>query len=560
MAWINTGGKRIIGTFDVPNGLEGGVVEFTAWLHDNEGLEFYLATIEAPQGKGKGYGEGIGLSWFEFEGPYATEECVEDEWPTAGYRNMFGNFPTAKWTEKSGLRQPELLHLPNRGSGKNGSSDPYQFPEGMTMVVSKQPHLDAERLLRGFMEKAYRRPVEEAEFKRCLAFATDAINQKYCFQDAMRLAYKAVLCSPDFLYFIENPGRLDDYALASRLSYLLWRSLPDEKLLAVAKSGKLQEDGQLIAQFDRMMADEKSQRFVSDFVGQWLNLRAAHDTTPDKDLYPEYFCDTHVVLSGVEETEATLAEMIREDLPASTVVDSDFAMVNERLARVYGLEGVTGRHIRKVPLPEDSPRGGLITQSSVMKVTANGLTTSPVIRGVWVMDRILGNHPPPPPPGAGSIDPDTRGATTVREQLAKHSTSESCATCHVHIDPPGFALESFDVMGAWRDNYRVVTSNGRPSKETGARFDIGPDVDSAGVTFDGHQFEDIEGFREYLMSEKETVARNLTQRLITFSTGSSATFADRDRVEEILANTRNTDHGVRSLLKEIILSDLFRNK
>ncbi len=545
VAWINTGANRILGTFDVPSGIQGGVVEFTAWKYEGDSLDFFLATIDAPQGKGASHGDAIGVSWFEIEGPFATEECVPDQWPAPSYKALFGDLPKEEWTEKSGLREPQRLQ-------SDGA-------DTKMMVVSEDPHQDSARLLRSFMEKAYRRPVEEAEFQRRLSFATEAIKDKLCFQDAMRLAYKAVLCSPDFLYFSEDPGKLDDYALASRLSYLLWRSLPDDELIAAAKAGKLQSDQGLLAQFDRMLTNPKSSRFVSDFVGQWLNLRAVSNTTPDQDLYPEYFCDTHVVISSVEETEATFKKMLVEDLPVSTVVDSDFVMINERLAEVYQLDGVRGKEIREVPLPADSPRGGLITNTSVLKVTANGLATSPVLRGVWVLDRILGTPPGDPPPAAGSIDPDTRGATTVREQLAKHSTSESCASCHAYIDPPGFALESFDVMGAWREKYRAVTANGRPGPD-GNRYTEALKVDPSGTTVEGESFKDIHEFRKYLLKNEDQLARNLADRLTTFATGSGVTFADRALVEGILKKAEPSKHGLRSVLKGIVLSDLFRSK
>lgn len=551
VAWISTAAKRILKPFDVPAGAQGGIVEFTGWLHDDEGLEFYCATVEAPQGKGPDSGDAIGISWFEFEGPYATDECIPDQWPSPSYRALFGELPTGNWTKASGLREPENLRPAENGNKEEQS--------GSIMVISQDPHRDSAILLRTFMERAYRGPVETAEFERCLSFAKSAIDAKFCFQDAMSLAYKAVLCSPDFLYFVEEPGKLDKYALATRLSYLLWRSMPDEKLMDVAAAGKLSTDADILAQFDRMLADPKSERFVSDFVGQWLNMRAAHDTTPDAGLYPEYFCDIHVVESAVEETEATFAKMLKENLPMSTVFDSDFAMVNERLAKVYNLRGVTGKDIREVKLPADSPYGGFITQSSVMKVTANGLTTSPVIRGVWILDRILGTPPAEPPPAVGSIDPDTRGATTIREQLAKHSTDPSCASCHVYIDPPGFALESFDVMGKWRDKYRAVTGNGRPGPD-GNRYSDGPDVDPSGKTVEGDSFKDIHGFRKYLFDREDQIARNLTERLMTFATGTGVTFADRELVGNILDKTAPSKYGLRSVLKEIVLSDIFRTK
>ena len=336
----------------------------------------------------------IGLSWFEIEGPV----CDRRMRPGSMARQLRGSLRGSSQGKMDGrkrsAREDRTGSTSLECAEERSSPASIPTPQGMMTVATKDPHKDSARLLRSFMERAYRRPVEESEFQRCLSFATQAIDDKFCLQDAMRLAYKAALCSPDFIYFVEEPGKLDDYSIASRLSYMLWRSLPDESLIASAKAGKLQSDEGILEQFDRMLEDPKSDRFVSDFIGQWLNLRAVNDTSPDRDLYPEYFCDTHVVISSVEETEATFEKMLKENLPMSTVVDSDFVMVNERLAEVYELDGVRGGEIREVPLPEDSPRGGLLTQSSVMKVTANGLATSPVLRGVWVLDRILGTTRP----------------------------------------------------------------------------------------------------------------------------------------------------------------------
>ncbi len=571
VASINTGAKRILATFDVPDGPEGGVVEFTAWQHENDSLQFYCASLDdrlQPSLNKFPFdhpysGEGIAVDWFEIEGPFATEECVPGDLIPPSYKRLFGNLPTKKWTEESGLKKPELLHLPDLTANVHGLRSPFQEPEGLMMVVSENPREDAARLLRDFMEAAYRRPVDESEFQRCLSFALQGIEDKACFQDAMRNAYKAVLCSPDFLYFTESPGQLDGHAVASRLSYFFWRSMPDQTLLELAEKGALRDKNVLIGQMDRMLADEKADRFIEDFTDQWLELRNIFETSPDKNLYPEYYGDTHLVNSAVAETRATFAKMLKDDLPVSTVVDSDFAIVNERLAALYGIEGVKGMAMRPVKLPPDSPRGGFLTQASILKVSANGLTTSPVVRGVWVLDRILGNHPPPPPPGAGSIDPDTRGATTVREQLAKHSTAESCASCHVYIDPPGFALESFDVMGSWRERYRSFDKGEPVKKEVAGKnvvFKLGPPVDASGQTVEGSSFADIHGFRKYLLSREDQLAENLVERLITFATGAGVSFADRKEVSRIIKATEASGHGLRSVVKELITSDTFLSK
>ena len=624
VAWVNTAAKRVLAKFDVPEGEDGGIVEFTAWQREKELLEFFYATAddrlvslktkkkdakskrEAHEAFMEAYrGHGIAVDWFEIEGPFASEEAAArneptalatglnavrlapsepaasavgsrhvassssqseaslTRWPSESYRQLFGALPIEAWTKESGLRPPEPLNRPDLTANKRGLREAFQLPPDMMMVVSQQSREDAERLLRRFMQRAYRRTPEESEVQRCLAFAVEAIDNKACFQDAMRLAFKATLCSPDFLYLQEIPGQLNGEALASRLSYLLWRSLPDEPLLKAAESGELLTDAGLKHQFDRMLRDPKSQRFVSDFTGQWLDLRNVHDTSPDRYLFPEYFSDSFVVDSCVAETEATFAEMIRQNLPARTIVDSDFLMINQRLAEVYGIEGVKGLDIQRVSIPADSPYGGILTQSSVMKVTANGLTTSPVLRGVWVMDRILGKPASPPPPGAGSIEPDTRGATTVRDLLAKHSQSETCASCHKSIDPPGFALENFDVMGKWRDHYRSFEKGQNIDLEVAlrkVRYKRGLPVDASGVTEEGHAFTDIHEFREYLLRQDEQLARNLTKRFLTFATGAGVSFADRAFVESILSETKDDGYPIRSLLKGVILSETFRNK
>ena len=351
VASINTGAKRTLATFDVPDGPEGGIVEFTAWQHENDSLQFYCASLDDRlQPSIKKFpithpysGEGIAVDWFEIEGPYATEECIAEEPVPPSYKRLFGDLPIKKWTPKSGLKRPELLHLPDLTANVHGLASPHREPEGLMMVVSENPREDAARLLRDFMAAAYRRPVDESEFQRCLAFALEDIEAKACFQDAMRNAYKAALCSPDFLYLQENPGKLDPYAVASRLSYFLWRSMPDQTLLELAEKGTLSEKETLLAQMERMLADPKADRFVRDFTGQWLELRNIFETSPDKNLYPEYYGDTHLVDSAVAETRATFTKMLEDNLPASTVVDSDFAMVNERLAELYGT-GRRGRH------------------------------------------------------------------------------------------------------------------------------------------------------------------------------------------------------------------------
>src|SRR5258706_9059330 len=215
-----------------------------------------------------------------------------------------------------------------------------------------------------------------------------------------------------------------------------------------------------------MWNEPKSRRFVEAFLDYWLDFRKILATAPDANLYGDYYLDDLLSESALEETRLFFTELLRDDLPARNIVASDFAMLNERLAAHYGLPQVQGVALRRVPLPKDSARGGLMTQAAVLKVTANGTTTSPVLRGAWIMERILGQKPPPPPPSVPAIEPDIRGAVTIRQQLDKHRSLETCSACHAKIDPAGFALENFDVMGGWRDRYRSE-GEGTPEKGIG---------------------------------------------------------------------------------------------
>jgi hypothetical protein len=258
-------------------------------------------------------------------------------------------------------------------------------------------------------------------------------------------------------------------------------------------------------------------------------------------------------------------ELFAKNLPARTVVNSDFTFLNERLAQHYGVPGVTGATMRRVTLPKDSIRGGLMTQASVLKVTANGTTTSPVVRGVWIMERILGYHTAPPA-GVPAIEPDIRGAVTIRQQLDKHRADAMCAACHKKIDPPGFALESFDVMGGWRDHYRAFADGVKPEPGIGLSgqpfaFRYGLPVDSAGTLENGPSFKDIREFKQLLLDHEErTVARNLVGQLTTYATGAPIGFTDRRQVEDILDKTRDSGWGVRSIVHGIVQSDLFQFK
>jgi hypothetical protein len=280
---------------------------------------------------------------------------------------------------------------------------------------------------------------------------------------------------------------------------------------------------------------------------------------PDPALYPEY--DNVLKVAMVKEALLFFDEVLEDDLSLTNFVSSDFTLLNGRLARHYGIPGVTGQEFKKVSLPPGSHRGGVLTMAAVMKVTANGTTTSPVIRGAWVLDRVLGTPPPKPTVDVEAVEPDIRGATTIREQLAKHRQRAECASCHSKIDPPGFALESFDVIGGWRDYYRSV-GKGEPAVVNGRkmRYLKGPDVDASDVLRDGQKFKNIDEFKQLLLKDKDQLARALTEKLLTYSTGGPPTRADESEIETIVANVRANDYGFRTLVHAVVQSQAFQHK
>jgi hypothetical protein len=312
-----------------------------------------------------------------------------------------------------------------------------------------------------------------------------------------------------------------------------------------------------------MLDDDRAQRFIDNFTGQWLELRKINDTSPDRGMYREF--DDFLLWSMPWETRLYFGEMLRHDRSVAEFVDSDWTMLNSRLAQHYGIDGVHGGELRRVSLPPDSHRGGVLTHASILKVTANGTTTSPILRGKWVLEKIIGTPPAPPPPNVGAIEPDIRGSTTIRQQLAKHKTIAACASCHKHIDPPGFALESFDVIGGWREFYRV-SQDGKAKGEIPLpnyperKVWRGPDVEIGGTTAQGREFKTIDDYKALLLEDKDQLARNVARQLLVFATGADVQFADREVVQSIAARTRERNYGLRSLVHEVVQSPAFLTK
>ena len=316
-------------------------------------------------------------------------------------------------------------------------------------------------------------------------------------------------------------------------------------------------------QTGRLLADPRSDRFIADFTDQWLDLRKIDATQPDLRLYPE--AREHLKQSMLAETRAYLREMIAKDLSVTHLVKSDFAMLNQSLAIHYGVPGVSGCDIRRVSLPPEHLRGPFLTQAAVLKVTANGTTTSPVIRGAWVNERILGNPIPPPPAGVPALDPDTRGAKTIREQLERHRADAKCAGCHSQIDPPGFALETFDVIGGLRDRYRSLSVGGTLMTfafPTGwdPRVRLNQTVDPSGQLPTGESFKSLAEFQALVLRNPEALAANMVRQLLMYGTGSEPHYSDRREIGAILQQTKPNNYGLRSLIDAVVQSELFVTK
>ncbi len=555
----------VLGYYDAPS-KESQEHELVTWMNHNEIIGFNtgsLAPVANYSRKGRAMaftGPGISCDWLDIEGP------LHESWPPAAHKVLFGNMPLTEFKadEHPGVHVPVRKNIRQLGAGMNRPD----LESGLWTVQSQQPLIAADELLAAFLPKAFRRPVAEDVRQQYVTRVEERLNAGDCFETAMRWAYRAALCSPDFLYHIEasshqDANRIDDEAMACRLAYFLWNSLPDQQLAELASVGKLHEPEVLRTQVERMLADEKSKRFVEDFLGQWLKLHKIASTDPDRKRYPEF--SSYLQDSMVAETLAYFRELLDKDLDASHLIRSNFAMLNQKLAVHYGIQGVSGSQIRRVQLPDNCPRGGFLTQASILKITANGTTTSPVPRGAFVLERLLGQPPDPPPANVAAVEPDVQGATTIREQLAKHRNDATCASCHANIDPPGFALEAFDVIGGYRDRYRSI-GEGDPAPRgsidpfIGIGFKLGLPVDSSGVLPDSREFEDIHQLQELIASDRERLLANLARQLAVYSIGREMAFIDRDAINAIVSRTQAKGGGIRTLIHELIQSELFQSR
>ena len=592
--WIAAGGKRkeLLGHFDARHRASS-TVELTRSFERGETIiiaPYRMAKVRIDSGYSvylPDKQDKIPKGWHHINnpnppiatvGPAIVVKPVEvtgpliESWLPTGHTLLYGDAaelaPAAEVAKTA--RVPETIIRPVRAHR--------QLKDALTVRLPADKAESAIReTLTRFISRAFRRPATGDEVELYHAMARERLAKGECLEVALNAAHRAVLCSPEFLFLVEQKPKLTNHELAARLSYFLWRTAPDAGLRKLAGTGELTKPDVLRKEAARLIASPRFEAFVSDFLAQWLNLREIDATTPDRDLFPEYFESIHegrqdVFLhdSLVGETRAYFRDLVQRDLGAAMLVSAPHAYLNQRLAEHYDLPPVKGAALQRVALPADSVRGGLLTQASILKVTANGANTSPVLRGVWLLERIVGTPAPPPPPNAGSIEPDTRGATTIREQLAKHQSVKTCAGCHQKIDPPGFVLEAFDPIGRYRDYYRTTQTGEKLGTDKvkaffgghygHVKYLKGPAVDTRSQLPGGVEIADIRAYKAALAARPEPLARSLVRKLATFATGESVEAGDELVVDAILRKAAASGFGVRTLIHEVVQSELFTQK
>ncbi|RYD32302.1 MAG: DUF1592 domain-containing protein, partial [Verrucomicrobiaceae bacterium] len=532
-------------------------------IHYPQSIEPLLASTTVPDDKPtrlkfRVWLEGGQTPRFIFpNGPYESRASVIKV--NKRYKDDFGGR-----TEKSDVSRAILLEegkLPHIRISEIRIHGPIKEDGGGAeeiAVFGKEGFQESRALeqLEAFAGRAYRRPLTDSDRKPVRALYEKRLAEKATPRQAALDALKLILCSPSFIYLSEitdeSSKALKPHDLATRLSYALWNAPPDAQLLASAGSGKLTQDAELEKQIQRMLADSRVSGFIDGFTDSWLNLRDLGGMPPPRETNRGYYAeDLPASMKG--EVRLFFQDLLTHNGSVNNFLYADHTFVDKKLAKLYGLPEQTSLRLadgfRKVSLEGNARRGGLLGMAGVLTVSANGVETSPVMRGVWVSENLLGIHPPPPPDEVPAIEPDVSGATTIRERLAKHSADKTCAECHRKIDPLGFSLECFDPVGRWRDRY--------PKPKKGDA----PKVDSSGEFPSGEGYQDFAGFRKIILETRSGLFnRHLVRQMLAYSTGRLMETADDFTVEDILKATEKDNHGLRSLVTECLKSEVFRSR
>jgi hypothetical protein len=420
-----------------------------------------------------------------------------------------------------------------------GHLDGHHQPGCARLIVERLAH------------RAYRRPVAPNEITKLMGLISEVQRDGGAFEEGLATAIQAMLLSPHFLFRIERsppvpstvaaPRALNQHELAARLSYFLWSSMPDDVLLTAADRGRLAQPAALLAQVRRMLLDPKSHALVENFGGQWLQVRKLESVKPDRKRFPDF--DEYLRLSMQRETEMFFASIVREDRSILDFIDANYTYLNERLARFYNVPSVQGTEFRKVWFTPDAHRGGLLGQASVLTISSYANRTSPVLRGKWVLENLLGAPPPPPPPDVPNLDEAKIGSTSsMREQLEQHRKNPVCASCHTSMDPLGFGLENFDAVGAWRTKDGMFP------------------IDASGTLPDGRSFNGPQGLQSILKAQPDAFADCLTRKLLIYALGRGLEPADDAAVNEIVRNVRTANYRFSSLILGIVKSEPFQKR
>ncbi len=474
-------------------------------------------------------------------GPHVLTAALVDAWRPTDVDGVYAEHERLRGVESIAIDGP----LDSAGVGDTPS-------RRQILICAPETGHDerpcAERIVSNLATHAFRRPVSHDELAELMAFYDSGRNDG-TFEAGIETALSRILVDPRFLYRLEpdpaevEPGavyEVGDYALASRLSFFLWSSIPDDELLRTAAEGHLHEPERLVAEVQRMLADPKADALVDNFASQWLLLREVASVTPAADAF-----DDNLRQAMVEETKDFLADLMHEDKSVLRLLDADYTFVNARLAEHYGIPGVHGSYFRKVRIPADNPRRGLLGQASVLTLTSVTSRTSPVIRGRWVLETLLGSPAPNPPPNVNTTlagDDGPAATASVRERLEAHHKNPTCAACHSIIDPMGFALENFDLIGAWRD-----TDGGQP-------------IDSHATLTDGTVIDGPASLRAALLDRSDAFVTNLTEKLLTYALGRRLEYYDMPAVRAIVKKARAHDDRFSEFVLGVVGSDEFRTK